>query len=112
MDRLRAMQRDRAATERLSAVAPAAPPDPGPDRVLDQLVVADELSRLSDEQRRVVQLAFYDDLTHTQIATMTGMPLGTVKSHLRRGLERLRNSWEEVDRAAHRPRTAGPAGTR
>jgi RNA polymerase sigma-70 factor (ECF subfamily) len=112
MDRLRAMQKERAVTEKLGAAAPAAPPDPGPDRILDQLVVAEELTRLSEEQRRVVQLAFYDDLTHTQIASVTGMPLGTVKSHLRRGIERLRDSWEEVDRAAYRPRATGSAGTR
>ncbi|MFD4668598.1 RNA polymerase sigma factor [Lentzea sp. NPDC058450] len=65
-----------------------------PERVVDRLVVLDELSTLPDDQRRVLMLAFYDDLTHQQIAVMTGLPLGTVKSHLRRGMARLRQRWE------------------
>ena len=76
--------------------------DSGADTVADRLLVANELSVLEPAQRRVLELSFFDDLTHVQIAAQTGMPLGTVKSHLRRGLARLRSRWE-VNRAASGP---------
>jgi RNA polymerase sigma factor (sigma-70 family) len=72
--------------------------DAAAEMVIDRLVVADELSALEPAQRRVLELNFYDDLTHVQITALTGLPLDTVKSHLRRGLARLRSRWE-VDRA-------------
>jgi RNA polymerase sigma factor (sigma-70 family) len=56
----------------------------------DRLLVAEALSWLRPEQQHVLELAFYHDLTHQQIADKLGMPLGTVKSHARRGLQRLR----------------------
>ncbi|MER6630330.1 sigma-70 family RNA polymerase sigma factor [Streptomyces sp. NPDC000987] len=66
-------------------------PDQGvrPEAALDRVLIARELERLPAPQRRVLNLAFYDDLTQTQIAELTGWPLGTVKSHARRGLHRL-----------------------
>ncbi|MGY5036603.1 sigma-70 family RNA polymerase sigma factor [Streptomyces sp. 900116325] len=61
-----------------------------PDDLLDHIVVTGELARLPHVQRDVLTLAFFGDLTQVQIARRTGMPLGTVKSHVRRGLQRLR----------------------
>jgi RNA polymerase sigma-70 factor (ECF subfamily) len=55
------------------------------------------LTRLPDAQREVITLAFYGELTHTEIATALGLPAGTVKGHIRLGLHRLR---EAIDRVA------------
>jgi RNA polymerase sigma-70 factor (ECF subfamily) len=84
-------QRDRAA---LTAAAGSRATVQWVDATIDRVVLLDQLSRLAPEQRRVLALAFFDDLTHAQIANATGLPLGTVKSHLRRGLAALRRRWE------------------
>jgi RNA polymerase sigma-70 factor (ECF subfamily) len=47
------------------------------------------LEALPSEQRRVIELAYFDDLTHTQIASMLDMPVGTVKGRMRLGLTKL-----------------------
>ncbi|WP_316751671.1 RNA polymerase sigma factor [Streptomyces herbicida] len=78
-----------------------------PEAVLDRALVRDELARLPAPQRRVLHLAFYEDLTHTQIAARTGWPLGTVKSHARRGLHRLRHRIELQTPAEEAPRPNG-----
>lgn len=70
------------------------------DSVVDFVVLADELDRLPEQQRTVLEMAFYEDLTQAQIAQRTGLPLGTVKSNTRRGLMRMKKRLE-VDGGAH-----------
>jgi len=48
------------------------------------------LSALPGEQSRVIELAYYGGFTHTQIAEMLEMPVGTVKGRMRLGLEKMR----------------------
>ncbi|WP_029287029.1 RNA polymerase sigma factor [Cellulomonas sp. HZM] len=64
------------------------------DEVVDRVLVADELERLDEPGRTVLRMAFDRGLTHTEIADELAMPLGTVKSHVRRGLARLRQRLE------------------
>lgn len=56
--------------------------------------VRSALASLPEEQLSVVRLAFFDDLSHSQISEQIGLPLGTVKSRIRLGFTRLRRSLE------------------
>jgi RNA polymerase sigma-70 factor (ECF subfamily) len=47
---------------------------------------------LSIEQRQVLHMAFFDGLTHSEIAELTGSPLGTIKTRIRRALQTLRKA--------------------
>lgn len=60
-------------------------------RVADRMLLTRALATLPEERRRVVALAFFEDFTHQEISEHLAMPLGTVKSHVRRGLEALRH---------------------
>jgi RNA polymerase sigma-70 factor (ECF subfamily) len=63
------------------------------------------MQELREDQRKVLQMAICQGLTHEEISQATGLPLGTVKTHVRRGLIRMR---EILQTAASRP--ASPEG--
>jgi RNA polymerase sigma-70 factor (ECF subfamily) len=74
------------------------PAEPGPlpqDEALDRWRMSHLLSRLPSDERRLLELRFYGDLSQTEIAAQTGLALGTIKSRMVRGLERLRALMDE-----------------
>jgi len=68
--------------------------DPGPldelARAADARALGDCLRRLDPKQRQAIMLAFYEGLSHSELARHLREPLGTVKTWVRRGLERLK----------------------
>lgn len=69
--------------------------DAGPLEKLERATEAEAILRclasLDDRQRTAVSIAFFDGLTHTELAEKLGEPLGTVKTWVRRGLLRLKD---------------------
>lgn len=61
---------------------------------LEQEAVREALARLPDEQRQVVELAYFGGLTQNEIATRVGVPLSTVKGRTRLALEKLHSYLE------------------
>jgi len=72
--------------------APEAEPDPadGMDQTAGEIRLRDALKILPPDQMRIVELSFFADKPHSQIAAELAIPLGTVKSRLRLAMARLR----------------------
>lgn len=51
------------------------------------------LHDIPDEQRQAIALAYYQGMSHSQIASYLGIPLGTVKTRIRLGMQKLRRAW-------------------
>lgn len=73
-------------------------PEEAPDQA-DAIVLQQETDRLAEairtlpeKQRILIERAYYGDLTHSEIAAETGLPLGTIKSRIRLALDRLRHN--------------------
>lgn len=87
--------------DRIAAVVSTSGPDLAdsanaePD-LAERLVVRQAVQEMPEPRRTVVFLAFWEERTHAEIAASTGLPLGTVKSHARRGLIELHQLLEGV----------------
>ncbi len=100
--RRRLIDRGRRRQRRLDTAAlpdsaqPTAPAEPDvPAKSEEAARAAAALERLRPEQQRVLQLSIYHGRSHEEISRATGLPLGTVKTHARRGLIRLREILEK-----------------
>ena len=90
-DVYRAQARVAAVDVRARSVADAEADDGStPDDVATKLLIAHVLTVLAPRPRQVVELAFFSELSQSEIADTLGVPLGTVKSDMRRALRRLR----------------------
>ncbi|MDH3754255.1 MAG: sigma-70 family RNA polymerase sigma factor [Acidimicrobiia bacterium] len=92
IDNIRAERRH--ASRRADSEPVELPVESNVERVGDRMLVADALKSLPERSRTVIELAYLSDLTHTQIAEETSLPLGTVKSDIRRGLASIRRYLE------------------
>lgn len=72
---------------------PEAEPDQAEALVLQQETekLGEALATLPAEQRKLIERAYFGELSHSEIAAETGLPLGTIKSRIRLALERLRH---------------------
>ena len=73
-------------------------PEPEPDQA-DMLALQQEsrklgvaLKELPENQRELIERAYFGDMSHGEIAKLTGLPLGTIKSRIRLALEKLRQA--------------------
>ena len=98
--RARAWRAQRAPTpEETQALAePPASPFEQTHQAYLRLRVSAALAALPPEQRHALELAFHEGLSHSEISARTGDPLGTVKTRIRRGLERLAHTFAGSER--------------
>lgn len=94
--RSREQQRVRAVATADALTGTSGPAHPAPDAIVDRLVLEHEVDLMGEPRRTIMTLAYVADQTHEQIAATLDLPLGTVKSHLRRGLLQLRTALREA----------------
>jgi RNA polymerase sigma-70 factor, ECF subfamily len=68
----------------------------GDARWQDGQLLKNLIRQLPEEQAQVVELAFYEGMTHTELAETLNLPLGTVKTRVRLGLQKLKTLWVEA----------------
>ncbi|TQD46151.1 sigma-70 family RNA polymerase sigma factor [Lysobacter aestuarii] len=66
--------------------------DEGPDAVADHACLGDAIDQLPAAQARLLRMSYLESKSHSEIASELGMPLGTVKSNLRRSFEKLKDA--------------------
>ncbi|HZZ41684.1 MAG TPA: sigma-70 family RNA polymerase sigma factor [Tepidisphaeraceae bacterium] len=99
IDRLRSRGGDSSARS-IDTAAKVASPAQTPQAYVDgneqASLIRQALGALSADQREALEAAFYDGLSHAQIAAKLNKPLGTVKTYIRQAIDRLRDSLSAV----------------
>lgn len=88
-------QRQRARRNLDAVVVDASSPRIDDADLADRIFLLHELERLGDPRAAILRLAVIEDRPYTEISEQLGIPLGTVKSHVRRGLVELRRRLKE-----------------
>lgn len=97
IDHFRSTGREQRRVERIqSTPQPVEPTEKQLEEVTLRMLLVDAIDELPERARNVISMAFFDELTHVEIAERTGLPLGTVKSDIRRSLNRLRHGLGET----------------
>lgn len=96
MARTRALDRLRRLAARREDPSEAAPPPRDLPKTDEALAVQRAMDSLSEDQRRALELAYYEGLTQSEIAHRLGQPLGTIKTRIRSAMIRLRETLEPL----------------
>jgi RNA polymerase sigma-70 factor (ECF subfamily) len=99
LDALRARSRRPGGAGEESAIAPAPDEERPDERALAQqrsAAVRSAIGRLTPDQRQAVELAYFDGLSHSEIAARLNLPLGTVKSRILSAMKLLRGGLAEL----------------
>jgi RNA polymerase sigma-70 factor (ECF subfamily) len=90
IDRFRKQRREVDTSALPEEVLMAAPQEDRAEILEEAQRVHEQMQRLRPDERRVLELSSLHGLSHAKIAEVTDLPLGTVKTHARRGMERLK----------------------
>jgi RNA polymerase sigma-70 factor, ECF subfamily len=94
IDKLRSRDSEQKSIVKLQQISGSEPDRPTPldsaTSAEEQNLVRQSLSQLSDLQRQILELSYYQSLSQSAIAQTLNLPLGTVKTHMRQGLIKLR----------------------
>jgi RNA polymerase sigma-70 factor (ECF subfamily) len=99
IDRRRKAGRRPAMTSQVEVASDAPAAGSGMETTEEARRAAAAFEQLRPEQREVLHMAIWRNMTHEQIASATGMPLGTVKTHARRGMIRVREILAKANEA-------------